>query len=1419
MAYSGRMKKICRPIEFGNIVEAAREALPPDVRRVPWMGLEHGIVPLDTEQKLDQYLAAYGKMHLEKMRMTLDSLDDPIKDIGDFVSVVDWGCGQALATCAFFDWLCTKEIDANIVRRVHLIEPSELALARATVHVEAYKQQYVSDLSIHQIKKFINDVSGSDFDIKGVSTTIHLFSNILDIETIDIDELAELIKHTFIGRQIFCCVSPLNQSSGRIVEFAQKFGITQGDVLAACTGRLKSNRGTVSMLAFIIDDSSVCVKYVEFVPEVKLDINEDKALQRVVDKYKPDDSVLSRIVQFFLMSTDLERMKEPKIKTATSFTFVDKGNELYISFIDNAESTNESGKNTEVAGGCEKFIEDCRRNADAVKTKFPKDLHFALNVAWDGREYPLLYFIKPFDELKEFDFEKDGITLLLRDFSVSVGCAEALQLADEKVNALENFLRSDDVSLKALGKKVQEVIGMDASLCTRNVYVALSDKDIALAQIYSELKRLKSTIIERNSLLKAFLLNSEFKNELDSEPVLHEGLIKVVPMDENQRKAVAHALNHRISVVVGPPGCGKTQLILNLLANALVRGKKVLVASKNNKAVDNVKDRFEKFDEAGCFLRFGKKTYMNDIVVPHLSGLLNCVQEVCCGDDDYNDTLQKFEKFVECLKDKKTLEEELVVLESKIRTTDQQLKQLNSELDKVRKDEANVVSKVSEEIRERLEYRLLAEIPREIETKRSEIKRATSNLCTLKEQKCRIETEVRENALRRIEKECEECRKNQREQESAIEEMSESISIKKTELAKICASAIDTLDDVASDEINKCVSRLNQLRTKVECSTSGIIERILVLIKGPGENAKKVLDTVAEFPFLIRSYLKKEDKRGSVSDFRTVSEVVDYCKRLQQGLEKVLEHRENLKKRREHIEFEVAGIEQKIERARKAIEDLNAKEDYLCSCRQDKEAFDVYVRQEYGSQIDEKKRQNQRTIQNIEAEIKDVREKIAVLEKEKIELSELPAEEDEFAKFVQRYCEYGKQIEDQRADFKIKVNKIMRAIEKEEGNLKENGKFIQETNSKLDAISDFLENVSDVEFGRKFVRATLNHYLHSKDSAKAIAAFKRYLPDSIPWRSEDMPAFVEAVNRFIDVFRLMSVTSLSVKSSFPLKDDLFDILIIDEASQCDVASALPLILRAKQVVVIGDPKQLKHISKVEPEEELAIKRHLKLSGVVHLKYADASLWDYARDWLPWCENAKPCVLENHYRCHADIIGYSNEIFYSTLTFGGLTVRTPRCENWELSEGIKWVDIKGRQQSNSINVNVEEVKASVDIAVKLAKKSLTASIGIVTPFKVQAERINECIPAELRERVVVDTVHKFQGDEKDVMIYSLVVTDNSPDSKIRWIDYKVPNLVNVAVTRAKHLLVIVGNKDYIKRKSNRSCPLGHLVEYVDKLQAQ
>lgn len=78
---------------------------------------------------------------------------------------------------------------------------------------------------------------------------------------------------------------------------------------------------------------------------------------------------------------------------------------------------------------------------------------------------------------------------------------------------------------------------------------------------------------------------------------------------------------------------------------------------------------------------------------------------------------------------------------------------------------------------------------------------------------------------------------------------------------------------------------------------------------------------------------------------------------------------------------------------------------------------------------------------------------------------------------------------------------------------------------------------------------------------------------------------------------------------------------------------------------------------------------------------------------------------------------------------------------------------------------------------------------------------------------VNTAHGFQGDEKDVMIYSLVVTDNSPKRKINWIDYMVPNLVNVAVTRARQTLYVVGNADYIKAVSPEHNTLGYLVRYA------
>ena len=122
----------------------------------------------------------------------------------------------------------------------------------------------------------------------------------------------------------------------------------------------------------------------------------------------------------------------------------------------------------------------------------------------------------------------------------------------------------------------------------------------------------------------------------------------------------------------------------------------------------------------------------------------------------------------------------------------------------------------------------------------------------------------------------------------------------------------------------------------------------------------------------------------------------------------------------------------------------------------------------------------------------------------------------------------------------------------------------------------------------------LNHAIQSRlflAGEDDLQRFIEYIPDNIPWQDNAIPQFKEAAKKFLETFSVISVTSLSIKNGFPLSPNLFDLVVIDEASQCDIASAIPLIFRGKQLVVIGDPLQLKHISKVEAYEEKYLQEH------------------------------------------------------------------------------------------------------------------------------------------------------------------------------------------------------------------------------------
>ena len=122
-------------------------------------------------------------------------------------------------------------------------------------------------------------------------------------------------------------------------------------------------------------------------------------------------------------------------------------------------------------------------------------------------------------------------------------------------------------------------------------------------------------------------------------------------------------------------------------------------------------------------------------------------------------------------------------------------------------------------------------------------------------------------------------------------------------------------------------------------------------------------------------------------------------------------------------------------------------------------------------------------------------------------------------------------------------------------------------------------------------------------------------------------------------FPIWTVTNLSVRNSLPLKENLFDLLVIDEASQCDIASVLPLMFRARQAVIIGDPKQLSHIStlKESQDKEIASKNNIK-NLYTDYSFKNNSIYDIS-ERITKEKGILPTFLDEHYRSHPHIINF------------------------------------------------------------------------------------------------------------------------------------------------------------------------------------
>lgn len=156
-----------------------------------------GVAILENEDELYEYMKRFGNMHKAKLDSALQA---PFPQKWDnSINLYDWGCGQGIASMVFLE-----KYEKATVNRVTLIEPSKVAISRASLHVSVYRP----DVQIKTICKKLDILRPDDFNISGANIHIHLFSNILDIDDYSPTHLFKLIDECFNGINYFVCTSP-----------------------------------------------------------------------------------------------------------------------------------------------------------------------------------------------------------------------------------------------------------------------------------------------------------------------------------------------------------------------------------------------------------------------------------------------------------------------------------------------------------------------------------------------------------------------------------------------------------------------------------------------------------------------------------------------------------------------------------------------------------------------------------------------------------------------------------------------------------------------------------------------------------------------------------------------------------------------------------------------------------------------------------------------------------------------------------------------------------------------------------------------------------------------------------------------------------------------------------------------------------
>lgn len=839
----------------------------------------------------------------------------------------------------------------------------------------------------------------------------------------------------------------------------------------------------------------------------------------------------------------------------------------------------------------------------------------------------------------------------------------------------------------------------------------------------------------KNPYLSTYLFNPKELDSVKAEP--SDWIWYLDSLNEKQKEAVRKAVSSNgIFLLQGPPGTGKTQVIAETVAQLIKKGKKVLISSETHKAIDNVFERLPKIAEIVPIRLIPSN---ND------KKKENEYDPKFLVDNFYLNISSNMQKAVNRYKnfEKNKIEfsesfDKLKLAKAKIEKSQKVLDKANEEISKLEENAKEINSKISILNDKKDLVRIDIDILRR--TKRH-----------IENDSLRPDEDVKVDLIVDVRKKLEPLFEKGVYVDGDLGQLLKNInSIKNDEIERELA--------VINPESNKTILEIKKNDLKVELNK--YVDELGDIIDP--NNEEKVNEIKAELRKVLRE-LKAEATDVSLSDLKLNKIFDDSC--LVANVSLIPDVIRTVKDR--IIEIKSSTIEQ-LNKELRVIEDKQADLD---------------------KEIDSLKQQ----IKVINENIIDIQERNDVKE---IQEAKYKLEND-LIKFFKDFeiAEPYKDVDEGLKIIKRKWSELENDFQAKE----------QENKEKIpmyEKIANYITTEDVIEEDRK---------VFTKDLFENANVF------GITCTSNDRFS-----GRNVDALSEYNIDEIDIKSVG------IDVVIIDEVSKSSFIDLLIPILYGKTVILVGDHRQLPpmyEFSKLRDDDFEGLDETI-INKEINKEFTSLYEECFFKTLFERIPDSYKTMLVQQYRCHEHIMNVFNHFYKGELKLGFAGQNNNKRHNVRLlSNGrniiepdkhIYFIDCKQNEthEADSTSMyNTGEAKVVVELIRKLNTYFKShpelekLSIGVICTYGDQARKVKELLKSEKVktdafktdvEKMIVSTVDDFQGDERDIIILTTVRNPENPKRSDPGFILAYQR-INVALSRARRMLVMVGNRKYLEEK--------------------